>query len=208
MNDIYIESQTLLENKPAVEWLDGCGATWGGSKDIFSGFANQLSHECIYFDLEGKGFWQRSIYDCKAYRYTHTPTALEFCQGVAKIMGIPEPTFEYDKDKAFWDSEEAIIERAKNNPMVIDPELYGAKVETKTYPHKTYRILDSLDGIPLDTRMPLNEWIPPCKFEVLFISKDRRLLGEFVRIDFEGVIVRDKPGFHFTITDGHWMRIV
>lgn len=30
-----------------------------------------------------------------------------------------------EQDKAFWDSEEAVFERAKDNPFVVDPELLG-----------------------------------------------------------------------------------
>jgi hypothetical protein len=145
-----------------------------------------------YLRLKNGKIWASSKERIESLGYTITDSPKVFMKYVAQKTGK-----EY-KAQMRWD--ETSITDDDVAILIGEPD--------KLYPHKTYRILDSLDGIPLDTRIPLSEWIPPCKSEVLFISKDRKLLGEFVRIDFEGVIVRDKPGFHFTIPDGHWMRIV
>ncbi len=127
MNSIYVESQTLYQNKPAFKWLDKCGARWVDGTP-FEDYRTRQPY--IGFTKDGFAHFPSSMKP-DTQSHTHTPTALEFCQGVARILGIPEPTFEEDKDKAFWDSEQAIFDRAKNNPMVIDPALYGAKVKPK-----------------------------------------------------------------------------
>lgn len=79
-----------------------------------------------------------------------------------------------------------------------------------SYPHKTYRILDSLDGIPLDTRIPLSEWIPPFGKEVLWIFGDEYVKGVWHNHNANGLIIRIGESKFQTIKDldGHWMRIV
>lgn len=81
-------------------------------------------------------------------------------------------------------------------------------ISTQSYPHKTYRILDSLDGIPLDTRFKLSEWIPPFGVDVNFVHNDDFDRGHVHCIAKEGIIVKWRSLDCVFEADGHWMRIV
>lgn len=76
-----------------------------------------------------------------------------------------------------------------------------------TYPHKAYRVLDSLDSVPLDKRIPLSEWVPPFGKPILYIEDDT-----FLPCSFEGisnaVLLQTMNGIKEANLDGHWMRIV
>jgi len=71
-----------------------------------------------------------------------------------------------------------------NTPNVVMP--------TPTYPHKTYRVLDSLDGVPLDRRIPLSEWIPPFGTKVKFEFPDNIIYGRVNLISKDGIEVLGK----------------
>lgn len=81
------------------------------------------------------------------------------------------------------------------------------KLRHPSYPHKTYRILDSLDGIPLDTRFKLSEWIPPFQKDVLFIIKGKMFIGHIWKLQ-ESIIALGGSNELIKNLDGHWMRIV
>lgn len=291
MNSIYIESDKILARKDIVEWLDGCGAKWISGR-IFSKKTNIINPYIVF---------SYSFFSSPAKQptsYTHCQTPEQFCEGVAKIMGIPEPTFGgVDISKTETTTEpkgmaievsllgeedkkelcrlnpvfEGLISAAENNncaltcneitpnwfPLVFcrqngititdspkvfmeyvaqqtgkeyEPKLVGKeftatfldesgeldadawdRIKTshlaKQFPHKTYRILDSLDGIPLDTRFKLSEWIPPVGQKVLLITKDWFLIGYFDRIESK-IIFQTGQGVKALNLDGHWMRIV
>ena len=85
-------------------------------------------------------------------------------------------------------------------------ELLGDKVGYGSY--KTYRVLDSLDGVPLDKRIPLSEWIPPIGVDVNFIHNGDFDRGQIQCIDKHGIIVKWRGLACVFESDGHWMRIV
>lgn len=78
------------------------------------------------------------------------------------------------------------------------------------YPHRTYRVLDSLDGIPFDTRIPLSEWIPPFGVDLIFISDADWYRGIVHAMDqrFIYLLVKGEEEECIVPLDGHWMRIV
>ena len=82
--------------------------------------------------------------------------------------------------------------------------------DSPTYPHKIYRILDSLDGIPLDTRIPLSECIPPFGVELVFIDSVNWVKGCLVSImeSYVNILVEGESEPDMMEIDGHWMRIV
>jgi len=84
-----------------------------------------------------------------------------------------------------------------------------SKTET-VYPHKTYRILDSLDGIPLDKRFKLSEWIPPFGVDVCILHANGSWNKGSVNGIFENYIEISEEGYDDSsvMWDGHWMRIV
>jgi hypothetical protein len=183
MNSIYTEYANLSEaNK---QWLDGCGMKWC-SGHIFSLFKSNnvsLEKEC-----DGGWCFKRKASGDKLV------TGDEFCQRVADILGIDEPTFDYTLAGA---------------PVASPEEM--AQYNEPIYPHKVYRVLDSLDGIPLDTRIPLSEWIPPQDKDVLIIIKDHYFVGTISGIRSSGMSYNNKfeGGSYAGLgLDGHWMRIV
>lgn len=79
------------------------------------------------------------------------------------------------------------------------------------HPHRTYRVLDSLDGVPFDKRIPLSEWIPPFEVEVLFIIGKNFFKGNLNQITKDEITLRELGEGEWEIVktlDGHWMRIV
>jgi hypothetical protein len=98
-----------------------------------------------------------------------------------------------------------------NGTFYATPEMEAMKEEFDVpfYPHKTYRVLDSLDGIPLDTRIPLSEWIPPMDSEVAVIS-NKRMIGIVKGIKNNCVLIYAQGSRYDEMIslDGHWMRIV
>ena len=77
---------------------------------------------------------------------------------------------------------------------------------------KKYRILESLEGIPLDTRIPLDKIIPPFNKYVMFIFEDVFAKGKLWKIDdglvcLSGDIASSKYKTLEELT-GYWMRIV
>jgi len=116
---------------------------------------------------------------------TITESPAEFLKYVAQQTGK-----EYKKE---WG-------QTHGNPRTSQPV-------SESYKFKTYRILDSLDGIPLDKRIPLSEWIPPVGKKVLLITKDWFMDGYFDRVESK-IIFETVKGSKASSLDGHWMRIV
>jgi len=116
---------------------------------------------------------------------TITESPAEFLKYVAQQTGK-----EYKKE---WG-------QTHGNPRTSQPV-------SESYKFKTYRILDSLDGIPLDKRIPLSEWIPPFGKKVLLITKDWFMDGYFDRVESK-IIFETVKGSKASSLDGHWMRIV
>jgi hypothetical protein len=79
MNGIYIEYNKLKPHH--IEWLDKCGAKWA-SRDKFSGIRGIIEFVCLstYDDKEWGFYYGKEVENCQ--------TADEFCQGVAKRLGI------------------------------------------------------------------------------------------------------------------------
>jgi len=116
---------------------------------------------------------------------TITESPAEFLKYVAQQTGK-----EYKKE---WG-------QTHGNPRTSQPV-------SESYKFKTYRILDSLDNVPLDKRIPLSEWIPPVGKKVLLITKDWFMDGYFDRVESKIIFETVKGSKAFSL-DGHWMRIV
>jgi hypothetical protein len=120
----------------------------------------------------------------------------------------------------FNKSEQAIIDKGGENYSAYlksndFKDLIGApkqvdisKTETTTYKHTTYKVLDSLDDVPLDTRISMSEWLPPFGAEVTFIHNGDFDRGHLHCIAKEGIIIKWKTLDCIFKLDGHWMRIV
>lgn len=189
-------------------WLDGCGAEWLQG-ERFRQFP--IFYSKIVFD--GKYFYN---YDVPSMTRPCAKTGSEFCERVAEILGIEKPVFGDKFIKAFEPNEEEInkgIDKAEKEWQAKDKvgedlKEFGIPIQP-THPHRTYRVLDSLDVIPFDTRMPLSEWIPPMGAEVIFIVKNEVIPGHVKSIGYNHCIVWAKTNKEeYVPLDGHWMRIV
>ena len=183
MNGIYIESETLLARKDCVEWVDNMGLEWI-DKTPFKEYRTKQT----YIGFSEAGFSNATKLSLDQY-FTHIPDPEEFCRQVARILEIDEPKF---GDVLTEDS------------IVLDEP-------DRLHPHKTYRILDSLDGIPFDTRIPLSEWIPPTSVLLVFIEKDnwfRASLESISRTHARIIEEGDRDEYLVRLLDGYWMRIV
>lgn len=332
MNSIYIESEKILARKDIVEWLDGCGATIKHLKNI-------IENTYIIFGVSktnGIKYWKYNMFlaEVQSEGPMQCTTALGFCQGVAKILGIPEPTFGvdisktetttepseqlppkgmaievsrlseddrrelckiakeefdwdyylhnqfimgWDQDGWLWnklprlkklgytitDSPKVFMEYVAQQtgkeyvgedlkpvqffkytekpPLGLRPKYISDKERMQeiqeaidrykmankrvpeewleehlelnmaefsiSYPHKTYRILDSLDDIPLDKRFKLSEWIPPFQKDVVFIIKGKAFVGHIWKLQ-ESIFALGGSNELIKDLDGEWMRIV
>jgi len=194
---IYTEYTNLTPDH--VAWLDGCGAVWG-MEQKFTEFTPTM--ECVafnkFFYQDKKDFYQNNP-------YTYIPTGSEFCERVAEILGIEKPVFASDlKDKLVKKLE---MHDRMERPL---PEVDITKTETTTYPHRTYRVLESLEGVPFDKRIPLSEWIPPFGVDLIFISDADWYRGIVHAMDqrFIYLLVKGEEKECIVPLDGHWMRIV
>lgn len=173
---------------------------------------------CVgFWSFGSSGFSDKNFYKSAGFTITESPT--EFREYVAQQTGKEyKKTADYDVQK-FVANREGMAERLAKAPFtneelmdLPDEEIGKLNFGKPTYPHKTYRILDSLDGIPLDTRIPLSEWIPPMgpKGLVAFISEGWFEKGYLLSIEETRVFIRYGEGksASFEIKDGHWMRIV
>jgi hypothetical protein len=143
-----------------------------------------------FWSFGSSGFSDKNFYKSAGFTITESPT--EFLEYVGKQTGKE------------WEAEPDNILSKKEIERIIE----GIGLEP-TYPHKTYRILDSLDGIPLDTRIPLSEWIPPFLQRVLFIKNDEFKAVYVCDISKDGLNVFDGvSNLILSDLDGHWMRIV
>lgn len=73
--------------------------------------------------------------------------------------------------------------------------------------YRTYRVLASLDGVDMDTRIPMEQFIPPVGERVLLITKEWFLIGYFDRIESK-IICETGQGVKALTLGDHWMRIV
>jgi hypothetical protein len=164
------------------------------------------------YDDGGLGCCFKDHYLTQDFTITESPT--EFMQYVAQQTGKEyKKTAAYDVQK-FVANREGMAERLAKAPFtneelmdLPDEEIGKLNFGKPTYPHKTYRILDSLDGIPLDKRIPLSEWIPPVGKKVLVITENWFMDGFFERIESK-IIFETAQGSKALTLDGHWMRIV
>lgn len=222
---IYTERENILPHH--AEWLDGCGAKWVDGTP-FSDY--RTNKKCLTFSPNGFGQYTNILIDSD---FTYIPTGTEFCERVAEILGIPKPTFEVESNmNQIKDTLIPKFEVTTTEPFIDDMTNDGIKLggyETqiaiedmerraqedieeliKTFSHKTYRILDSLDGIPLDTRFKLSEWIPPYNEELIFVNSDYWCKGFLVSIKESYVNIQEEEKSKLTAInlDGKWMRIV
>ena len=184
---------------------------------------------CI--EPENFGYAEKEFYESKGVCITTDPT--EFIRYVADKTGKEwEPTNDQKEWKAVEkpplgltpkyvkteERKQEILEAMNRYNETGKPipeewvkeydELSGLIDEgSPTYPHKTYRVLDSLDGVPFDKRIPLSEWVPPFGKPILYIEDDT-----FLPCSFEGisnaVLLQTMNGIKEANLDGHWMRIV
>jgi len=139
---------------------------------------------CVgFWSFGSSGFSDKNFYKSAGFTITESPA--EFLKYVAQQTGK-----EYKKE---WG-------QTHGNPRTSQPV-------SESYKFKTYRILDSLDNVPLDKRIPLSEWIPPVGKKVLLITKDWFMDGYFDRVESK-IIFETVEGSKAFSLDGHWMRIV
>lgn len=161
-------------------------------------------------DPENFGYAEKEFYESKGVCITTDPT--EFIRYVANKTGKEwgeKPMFgknqiEIDLDEQLFPGRQNMGEGALTNEDVM--ELLGDKVGYGSY--KTYRVLDSLDGVPFDTRIPLSEWVPPIGKRVLVISESLQFMGAFQTVERGICFQEDNGSIHCFIDHGHWMRIV
>ena len=136
MNSFYIEYNKIKDRPEIIEWLDRCGVTWANVGITFSHYEPPSKY--LFFAQTGSCyvFMQGSYVPGKEI---HCQTAEEFCERIAEVMGLEKPRFGND-----------------TNVVTKEPILFEQILGFTDYPHKTYRILDSLDGIPLDKRMTIS----------------------------------------------------
>lgn len=203
---IYTECVNLSPDH--VAWLDGCGAKWGSGERL----SELKSYTRVEFMCVDDTWYFMSTHNNS---FTHIPTGSEFCERVAEILGIEKPVFGDKFIKAFEPNEDEInkgIDKAEKEWQAKDKvgedlEKFGIPIQP-THPHRTYRVLDSLDGIPLDKRIALSEWIPPIGVDVNFIHNGDFDRGQIQCIDKHGIIVKWRGLACVFESDGHWMRIV
>ena len=207
---IYTECVNLSPDH--VAWLDGCGAKWGSGDRL----SELKSYTRVEFMCVDDTWYFMSTHNNS---FTHIPTGFEFCERVAEILGIEKPVFGDKFIKAFEPNEEEInkgIDKAEKEWQAKDKvgedlKKFGIPIQP-THPHRAYRVLSSLDGIPFDTRIPLSEWIPPIGERVCFIYDGGLFYAAEVNaIVGQGLMLTLDNGVHRSDavnTDGHWMRIV
>lgn len=200
---IYTECVNLSPDH--VAWLDGCGAKWGSGDRL----SELKSYTRVEFMCVDDTWYFMSTHNNS---FTHIPTGFEFCERVAEILGIEKPVFGKSLDEMLSENchiQQIIDENSGPTFAEIDEALKGDPKDMPfNYPHRTYRVLDSLDSIPLDKRIPLSEWIPPPREKVLLITGERYFEAWVQYIDNEGIRIGSEGLDFFTIADGHWMRIV
>ena len=204
---IYTEYTNLTPDHKT--WLDGCGATWLGDIEKFTQYV-PFEKYVVFNGKEGNKFTQSDYLNT----YAHIPTGSEFCERVAEILGIEKPVFGKSLDETLSENchiQQVIDENSGPTFAEIAESLKGDPKDMPfNYPHRLYRVLDSLGGIPFDKRIPLSEWIPPMGERVCFIWGELFYAGFVLQIDQRGLFVQqDKEGYSKSVNlDGHWMRIV
>ncbi|ATN95016.1 hypothetical protein [Leptospira phage LE4] len=184
-------SRLSEEDKKTIEQFSGDSDIWSEKQWTY-----------ILYDTEGFNLCKINAECLEGLDITESPT--EFLEYVAQQTG---------KEYKPMNNHQAVTsgtnDEVNNTPRIggVVNERFLDMFDSPTYPHKTYRILDSLDGIPFDKRIPLSEWIPPFGVEVLWINEKlgHRFFSELDKITPYGIIV--SPG-GVRVEDGHWMRIV
>lgn len=85
-------------------------------------------------------------------------------------------------------------------------------INKNNYPHKTYNILDSLDNIPMDTRISFADLIPPFSTdqninEVLLITKEKTIIARLLTIHHGGIRFSKEGKVTKADFDDYWMKI-
>jgi len=205
---IYTEYTNLNDEHKA--WLDECGARSHGGSLV----SNMDAHlAAISFSSLGKTFGTAGSDWYQNNSYTHIPTGSEFCEQVAEILGIEKPRFGKSLDEKLSENyhiRQIIDENSGPTFAEVAEALKGDPKDMPfNYLHRTYRVLDSLDGVPLDKRIPLSEWVPPMGAEVLFIFKEKSLFSSIMYIGKNGLAFDNNMiGANWKHFDGHWMRII
>lgn len=195
--ELAIEVSQLREED--IEALvEMCGEAWA-----------EVPKQALKNKNERYLFYREGGLDChhkmglKNLGVTITESVPEFMRYVAKKTGKKW------EDKLFND---AFFNNDSSN--IMSPDEVDAIIQSiaspPTYPHRLYRVLDSLDGIPFDTRMPLSEWIPPFGVDLIFISDADWYRGIVHAMDqrFIYLLVKGEEKECIVPLDGHWMRIV
>ena len=167
--ELAIEVSQLREED--IEALvEMCGEAWA-----------EVPKQALKNKNERYLFYREGGLDChhkmglKNLGVTITESVPEFMRYVAKKTGKKW------EDKLFND---AFFNNDSSN--IMSPDEVDAIIQSiaspPTYPHRLYRVLDSLDGIPFDTRIPLSEWVPPFLKIVLLITEDDQVIGQLTKI--------------------------
>jgi len=159
------------------------------------------NNEAVSFGCGHANFAPLDFYKQAGYTITESPN--EFLKYVAQQTGK-----EYKPNLIGKEFTATFLDESGE----IDAEAWEkikASQLMKEFPHKAYRILDSLDNVQLDKRIPLSEWVPPYKGQVAVIKEDCFFRGTFYAIVESGVEFKDEKGmFEVLPIDGHWMKIV
>lgn len=193
--ELAIEVSQLREED--IEALvEMCGEAWA-----------EVPKQALKNKNERYLFYREGGLDChhkmglKNLGVTITESVPEFMRYVAKKTGKKW------EDKLFND---AFFNNDSSN--IMSPDEVDAIIQSiaspPTYPHRLYRVLDSLDGIPFDTRIPLSEWVPPFLKIVLLITEDDQVIGQLTKIIENEIWFNCNFKNKIVPLDGHWMRIV
>lgn len=180
MKPIYTEYKNLTPYN--IQWLDGCGATWADGQK----FSEYKRTDSVLFGHLPNCFTNWKSYLGGGYdnQYIYCPTGDDFCRGVAERLGI-----EY--------VDEGVKKAVEHLASLPTP-----------YKSTTYKVLDSLDDVPFDTRIPMSEWLPPFGERVVFIWGELFYDGELSEISENGVVIYNGKQNQTVNLEGHWMRIV
>ncbi|ATN94991.1 hypothetical protein [Leptospira phage LE3] len=191
-----------LLNEDQIKWLESFGKV-----TIMQALQNR-NQRFIYLVFGRLQYHEMQNLSANGYTITESPT--EFLEYVGKQTGK-----EYKPPRGF-DPKDGIPPNLGTNEAIdsykkkIRAEIQSQPV-SEPYKFKTYHILDSLDEIPLDKRIPLSEWIPPFGKSIMFIiSEDRCAWAKITGIHNGGICIQHMmdDSEDMIPLDGHWMRIV
>lgn len=188
----------LLSEKDIEALLEMCGEAWA---EVPKQALKNKNERYLYYRDGGLDCHHKMALKNIGLTITTDPT--EFMRYVATKTGKEWKPKEFLKN--FEPNDEEINKGIENAIKQSDKDDW----KIWTYPHKTYRVLDSLAGVPLEKRIPLSEWIPPIEERVCFIWDKLFCVGCFVEINSEGFWIQQDNGKGMNANlDGHWMRIL